>query len=138
MYTLKQIIDIVEDICNDHPQIKAVTDMVKLGDEGYKHLQSPYISYDVQDVLVDGRVSYNFVINCLTSTEEDLSDVREGQGDTAQIMVDIISSLEEYELLDQDTSIFLLPTEDNTNKRIGYSFNEYLHSSRQQCNEESD
>lgn len=134
MYTLKQVENILRDICNDHPQVKAVTDLAKLGDEGHKHLECPYIAFDVLDVMVNGRVSYNFYIASMTSIEEDKSDIREAQGDTTQILVDIITNLEDQGLLDQDTDIILTPAEDNQNARVGYTMQEYLHSSRQQCN----
>lgn len=134
-YTLRQIESIVKSIAEDHPQVKACIDIAILGDEGHKDLPTPYIAYDVLGVLVNGRASYEFYIACMTNREEDNSDIREGQGDTAQILVDFISSMEAADILDQDTDILLSPAEDNQNQRIGYTMTEYLHSERQQCNE---
>lgn len=133
-YTLPQIIGKLEKICTDHPQIKSYTDLAKLNDDGQKHLKCPYIGYDVRDVLINGRLSYMFYIACMTSKEENREDIRESQGDTAQIIVDVVSSLEAAEILDQNTDIIGYSVIDNSNARTGYYIEEYLHSERMQCN----
>lgn len=137
-YTLKQICDVLDSMI-DHPQLKSVIDMKMLGDEGVKHQESPYLSYDLETGILSSRLSYDFVLQVLTGVEETLSDVREAQGDCAQIINDIVVSLDDLGLYEQEEGdeLVLEPIVDQQNQRYGFQVTLTLHSERQSCNAES-